>query len=139
MRRLDGEDGSLATEAAFLMPMLCAVFFLIVQFGLWMYSDNVVTQAAIQGVNAVANAGPVTTAEARSIGEDAVNSFIAQASGVTDHRTTVTYPRGAAGEMWAVVVEVEAQPRVFVPFINLTMTSRSQGVVEKFVPRGGRP
>lgn len=91
MRRLN-ERGAVAAEFAFLLPVLLMILFGIIEFGMIMYSREVVTNAVREG----ARAGIVQGPPKRTVGEitTIANNYLA---GTGINPANVTFAVAGAG------------------------------------------
>jgi hypothetical protein len=100
---------------AILFPAVLLWLMLIVQYGLWWHAKQ------------VANAAQVPSGSEAS-GTSAARDFLAQAGNLRD--VTVTVERSPA----LVTVEVTGRAPQLVPGFAWSVTARSQGPVERFIP-----
>ena len=115
------------SQVAILFPAVLFWLMLIVQYGLWWHAKQVADAAAIQAVDAAqlpnASAGD---------GDTAANEFLGQAGNLTS--VTVLVDRTPA----LVTVEVTGRAPQLVPGFEWSVTARSQGPVERYIPEPER-
>ena len=125
--RAGDEAGMTTTQVTILVPAVLFWVLLIVQYGLWYHAKQVASMAADEAVDA---AKLPTGSE--SAGRAAAQRVLEQ-SGNLD-ATAVTVHRHA-GTVTAVVQG--AAPRL-VPGFSWTVSARSEGPVERFIPQPER-
>lgn len=153
MRRLRGEEGSVATSSALFMGGLLFVIFLVVQFGMWMWGRLVIEQAAQQGVRYAVHAGElVNGADAASREQDAlseIGAFLSQHNGwrapgsdLGDTADLSSFVRVDANPARQdVTVTITADPVVifaFVPDGWFRIRSVATANTERFIPADER-
>ncbi len=126
-RRLHGDTGMTTSQVAILFPAVLLWLMLIVQYGLWWHAKQVANAAAAEAVDVV----QIPTASTAS-GETAARDFLAQSGNLTD--IAVTVKRTPA----LVTVEVTGRAPRLVPGFSWSVTARSQGPVERFIPENER-
>lgn len=126
-RRLHGDTGMTTSQVAILFPAVLLWLMLIVQYGLWWHAKQVANAAAAEAVDVV----QIPTASTAS-GETAARDFLAQSGNLTD--IAVTVERTPA----LVTVEVTGRAPRLVPGFSWSVTARSQGPVERFIPENER-
>lgn len=126
-RRLHGDTGMTTSQVAILFPAVLLWLMLIVQYGLWWHAKQVANAAAAEAVDVV----QIPTASTAS-GETAARDFLAQSGNLTD--IAVTVERTPA----LVTVEVTGRAPRLVPGFTWSVTARSQGPVERFIPENER-
>ena len=127
MTRLRDERGVTTIQVAILYPAVLIWLMLIVQYGLWWHAKQVANAAAAEAVDAA----QVQDGSAAQ-GEAAAASYLAQ-SGNLDN-ITVTVDR----QPTVVVAEVHGDAPQLVPGFSWSVTARSQGPVERFIPEPER-
>jgi hypothetical protein len=115
------------SQVAVLFPAVLFWIMLIVQYGLWWHAKQVANGAAADAVDQA----QVPAGSAAS-GEAAAHDYLAQAGNLTS--VTINVDR----EPTLVTVEVTGHAPQLVPGFDWTVTSRSQGPVERFVPEPER-
>ncbi len=115
------------SQVAILFPAVLFWLMLIVQYGLWWHAKQAADAAAAEAVNA---AQLPTGTEA--IGDRAAREFLAAAGNLTD--INVVVDRAPT----LVTVEVTGQAPQLVPGLEWSVTARSQGPVERFIPEPER-
>jgi Flp pilus assembly protein TadG len=130
-----GERGASAIELAMLTPVLIVVIFVTVQFALLFHARHVALAAAQAGARiarSTAATNPRWQEPARRKSFDYIRaigpSLLERPSAVPLVRTD------AAGNPVEVGVEVRGGAVPLVPFLNLRVTERSEGPVERFIP-----
>lgn len=126
-RRLHGDTGMTTSQVAILFPAVLLWLMLIVQYGLWWHAKQVANAAAAEAVD-VAQIPTASTAS----GETAARDFLAQSGNLSD--IAVTVERTPA----LVTVEVTGRAPRLVPGFTWSVTARSQGPVERFIPENER-
>ncbi|MFJ5120933.1 TadE family protein [Kitasatospora sp. NPDC088548] len=134
-RRDGGRDGGMSSvEFVITTPILFALLFLLVQFSLYFFSDQVVQAAAQAGARkarATADADPGGwRGQARDTAVNRINSLGPALAGNPVVSTEQTGPD-------TVRVTVQAEVKTVIPWLHLTTTAVSEGPVERFVPDGG--
>jgi Flp pilus assembly protein TadG len=122
-RRLQGQDGVIASQLAVLMPALLLLVMLAVQFGLWAHATQLARAAADEA--AYTAALPDSTDAA---GQAAAAGLLAQAGNLTHLRITLdrrpdlivatvtgTAPQVVPGWRWSVSATAAAAPERFIP------------------------
>lgn len=112
---------------AILFPAVLFWLMLIVQYGLWWHAKQVANAAAIEAVD---SAQLPTGSEAD--GDAAAREFLARAGNLAD--VTITVDRTPA----MVTAEVTGRAPQLVPGFTWSVTARSQGPVERFIPEPER-
>ena len=125
--RLRGDSGMTTSQVAILFPALLFWLMLIVQYGLWWHAKQVANAAAIEAVD---SAQLPTGSEAD--GDAAAREFLAQAGNLAD--VTITVDRTPA----MVTAEVTGRAPQLVPGFTWSVTARSRGPVERFIPEPER-
>jgi hypothetical protein len=115
------------SQVAILFPAVLLWLMLIVQYGLWWHAKQVANAAAAEAVDVV----QIPTTSTAS-GEVAARDFLAQSGNLTDVAVVV--------ERTPTVVTVEVSGRAprLVPGFTWSVTARSQGPVERFIPENER-
>lgn len=126
-RRLHGDTGMTTSQVAILFPAVLFWLMLIVQYGLWWHAKQVANAAAAEAVDVVQ-----IPAASTASGEAAAREFLAQSGNLTD--IAVTVERTPA----LVTVEVTGRAPRLVPGFSWSVTARSQGPVERFIPENER-
>lgn len=126
-RRLHGDMGMTTSQVAILFPAVLLWLMLIVQYGLWWHAKQVANAAAAEAVDVVQ-----IPATSTASGETAARDFLAQSGNLTD--IAVTVERTPA----LVTVEVTGRAPRLVPGFSWSVTARSQGPVERFIPENER-
>ncbi len=126
-RRLRGEAGVTTSQMAFLFPAVLLLLMLIVQYGLWWHAKQVANAAAAEAVNVVQL--PTGSEDA---GAEAADDFLAQSGNLSN--VTIVVDRDPT----LVTVEVIGDAPQLVPGFDWTVTARSQGPVERFIPEPQR-
>lgn len=126
-RRLHGDTGMTTSQVAILFPAVLFWLMLIVQYGLWWHAKQVANAAAAEAVDVVQ-----IPAASTASGEAAAREFLAQSGNLTD--IAVTVERTPA----LVTVEVTGRAPRLVPGFTWSVTARSQGPVERFIPENER-
>lgn len=126
-RRLHGDTGMTTSQVAILFPAVLLWLMLIVQYGLWWHAKQVANAAAAEAVDVV----QIPTTSTAS-GEAAAREFLAQSGNLTEIAVVV--------ERTPTVVTVEVTGRAprLVPGFTWSVTARSQGPVERFIPENER-
>jgi Flp pilus assembly protein TadG len=132
-RRRRSERGVSALELSFLAPGLIFLIFFVIQAGLFFYGKSVAIQAAREGVSQLrlAQTADVYT----DIRPDVVRnteSFATQVGreALLDPAATPSYD-AAAGR---VTMEVRGSVITLVPGLDLQVSARAEGAVERFEP-----
>ena len=126
-RRLHGDTGMTTSQVAILFPAVLLWLMLIVQYGLWWHAKQVANAAAAEAVDVVQ-----IPAASTASGEAAAREFLAQSGNLTD--VAVVIERTPA----LVTVEVTGRAPRLVPGFTWSVTARSQGPVERFIPENER-
>ena len=126
-QRLRGEHATTTIQVAILFPAVLLWIMLIVQYGLWWHAKQVANAAAAEAVDAA----KVPTGVARD-GQDAADSYLAQAGNLSDVSVTVTRTPTA------VTVEVRGNAPRLVPGLEWSVAARSTAPVERFIPEPER-
>lgn len=126
-RRLHGDTGMTTSQVAILFPAVLLWLMLIIQYGLWWHAKQVANAAAAEAVDVV----QIPTTSTAS-GGTAAREFLAQSGNLTD--IAVTVERTPA----LVTVEVTGRAPRLVPGFTWSVTARSQGPVERFIPENER-
>ncbi|MFD9686794.1 TadE family protein [Kitasatospora sp. NPDC059088] len=134
-RRAQGpDDGMSSIEFVVTTPILIGLLFLAVQFALGLFAHEVALAAAQAGARearATADANPsgwqqkaqdVAAARISSLGPSLTDNPVIKTEDIGQHQVRVT-------------VQVDVVP--VIPFLHMTLTSVSQGPVERFVPDAG--
>jgi len=126
-RRLHGDAGMTTSQVAILFPAVLLWLMLIVQYGLWWHAKQVANAAAAEAVDvAQLPTGSETDGEAAAL------DFLAQSGNLT--AVTVNVDRTPT----LVTAEVGGRAPRLVPGFDWSVTARSQGPVERFVPEPNR-
>jgi Flp pilus assembly protein TadG len=112
---------------AILFPAVLFWLMLIVQYGLWWHAKQVANAAAIAAVDAA----QLSDGSAAN-GDRAARAFLRQAGNLS--AVEVIVDRGPA----VVTAEVSGDAPQLVPGISWSVTARSQGPVERFIPEAQR-
>jgi len=115
------------SQVAILFPAVLFWLMLIVQYGLWWHAKQVANEAAAEAVDA-AQLPRASEAD----GDAAARRFLVQTGNLTD--ITVVVDRTPA----LVTAEVTGRAPHLVPGFEWSVTARSQGPVERFVPEPER-
>ncbi len=126
-RRLHGDSGMTTSQVAILFPAVLVWLMLIVQYGLWWHAKQVANAAAAEAVD-VAQLPGGTAAD----GEAAAHGFLDQSGNLT--AVTVIVDRTPT----IVTAEVGGRAPRLVPGFDWSVTARSQGAVERFIPEPER-
>ncbi len=126
-RRLRGDSGMTTSQVAILFPAVLLWLMLIVQYGLWWHAKQVANAAAAEAVDVAQLPGGTATA-----GEAAAHGFLDQSGNLT--AITVTVDRTPT----VVTAEVGGRAPQLVPGFEWSVTARSQGSVERFIPEPER-
>lgn len=126
-RRLRGERGMTTIQVAILFPVVLFWLMLIVQYGLWWHAKQVANAAAAEAVDAA----KVPTGTGRD-GENAAASYLSQSGNLSN--VTITVTRQTA----TVTAQVHGDAPHLVPGFEWSVTARSAGPVERFVPEPQR-
>lgn len=128
MGRLRGDDRGVTTiQVTILMPAVLMWIFLSVQYGLWWHAKQVANQAAAEALDAAQT--PDGGAED---GERAAREVLQQSGNLSD---VVIEIERSGGE---VVVLITGRAPPLVPGQPWTVSARSSGPVERFIPQGER-
>ncbi|MFB7376557.1 TadE family protein [Kitasatospora purpeofusca] len=131
--RARGDRGASTVEFLFITPVLFLVILAIVQFGLYYFASTVCeasAQAGARKARASADASPGGwQGLARSTTQNRISSLAPSLAG--DPSITTFQDGDQVG------VTVTARVVKVVPFLNLTVTSKSVGPIERFVPDAG--
>ena len=132
-RRRHSERGVSALELSFLAPGLIFLIFFVIQAGLFFYGKSVAIQAAREGVSQLrlAQTADVYT----DIRPDVVRnteSFATQVGreALLDPAATPSYDEVAG----RVAMEVRGSVITLVPGLDLRVSARAEGAVERFEP-----
>jgi Flp pilus assembly protein TadG len=123
LRRLRGEDGMTTVQVAILFPAVLLWLMLIVQYGLWWHAKQVANAAAAEAIDAAQ--APDGTEED---GTRAARRFVDGSGNLTE--VTIAVTRGPE----EVSAEVGGQAPQLIPGFSWSVTSRSHGPVERFIP-----
>jgi Flp pilus assembly protein TadG len=115
------------SQVAILFPAVLLWLMLIVQYGLWWHAKQVANAAAIDAVDAAQ-----IPSGSEATGTSAAQKYLRQAGNLRD--VTVTVERSPA----LVTVEVTGRAPQLVPGFTWSVTARSQGPVERFIPEPER-
>lgn len=134
-RRDGGKDGGMSSiEFVITTPILCGLLFLLVQFTMYFFADQVsqaAAQAGARKARAVAEANPNGwRGDARTTASNRINSLGPALVG-----GAVITPESAGPDTVRVTVRAEVIP--VIPWLHLTITAVSEGPIERFVPDGG--
>lgn len=110
-------------QLAILFPAVLLWVMLIVQYGLWWHGKQVANAAAAEAIDA-AQAPDGTEGD----GSAAARRFLDGSGNLTG--VTITVDRGAE----EVTAEVRGQAPQLIPGFSWSVTSRSHGPIERFVP-----
>lgn len=132
-RRLRGDRGASALELSLVAPVLLAFIFFSIQAGLYFYGRAVAEQAAREGVSKLRLA---QTGDICKDIQDAVQASV-EAYAVTVGRETLLDPVATIGcpvndAEEKVTVTVSGDVITLVPGLNLTVTQRVLGEIERF-------
>lgn len=127
LRRLDGDSGMTTSQVAILFPAVLFWLMLIVQYGLWWHAKQVANEAAAEAVDA-AQLPHASEADGTTV----ARGFLSQTGNLTD--IVVTVSRTPA----LVTAEVTGRAPRLVPGFDWSVTARSQGPVERFIPEPDR-
>ena len=127
IRRLHGDTGVTTSQAAILFPAVLFWLMLVVQYGLWWHAKQVANEAAAEAVDA-AQLPRASEAD----GDAAARRFLVQTGNLTD--ITVVVDRTPA----LVTAEVKGRAPQLVPGFDWSVTARTQGPVERFIPEPQR-
>jgi Flp pilus assembly protein TadG len=125
--RLRNDVGMGTSQVAILFPAVLLWLMLIVQYGLWWHAKQVANAAAIEAVDAAQ-----IPSGSEATGTSAAQDYLRQAGNLRD--VSVTVERSPA----VVTVEVAGRAPQLVPGFTWSVTARSQGPVERFVPEPER-
>ena len=135
-RRLTARrDGGMSSiEFVITTPILFALLFLMVQFALYFFGDQVVQAAAQAGAR-----------KARASADADPGGWRVQAQDTVVNRINSLGPALAGSPVIStdqigpdtVRVTVQAQVKTVIPWLHLTTTAISEGPIERFVPDGG--
>jgi hypothetical protein len=115
------------SQVAIIFPAVLFWLMLIVQYGLWWHAKQVANAAAAEAVD-VAQLEGATAAQ----GESAARSYLAQAGNLT--HVTIVVDRTSS----EVTAEITGRaPRLVLGF-DWSVTARSHGAVERFIPEPQR-
>ena len=120
------QRGSVSLEAVLLMPILVATLMIIVQVALYSYASRLADAAAREGTRTVRLAGDPDAGRERAAAFLSTHGARIVLAPVVDARATA----GVASVM------VSGQAVSVVPGLHLSVTARSSGPVEAFVPAG---
>ncbi len=126
-RRLRTDAGVTTSQMAILFPAVLLWLMLIVQYGLWWHAKQVANAAVAEAVSA---AQLQTGSE--DDGAEAAEDFLGQSGNLTN--VTIVIDRDPT----LVIVEVTGEAPQLVPGFDWTVTARSQGPVERFIPEPQR-
>jgi hypothetical protein len=110
-------------QVAILFPAVLLWLMLIVQYGLWWHGKQVANAAAAEAIDA-AQSPEGTEGE----GTRAARRFVDGSGNLTD--VTVAVNRGPE----EVTAEVRGQAPQLIPGFSWSVTSRSHGPIERFIP-----
>jgi hypothetical protein len=120
------ERGDYNTEQVIYLPLAIAMFFLVMQFVMFLWADMVVEQTAQHGLRFAATANTAA-------GEAAMNSYIGTNSSLQSIATSAT----RTGD--TITTRVTATvPSLSGNLLNLTVTGEAQAQVEQFLPPSRR-
>ncbi len=125
--RLWGDGGMTTSQLAILFPAVLLWLMLIVQYGLWWHAKQVANAAATAAVDAAQL--PNSTDKD---GTAAAQEFLTQAGNLS--AITIVVDRTPT----LVTAEVRGNAPQLVPGFAWTVTTRSQGPVERFIPEPQR-
>jgi Flp pilus assembly protein TadG len=131
--RRRGESGASALELSFLAPGLIFLIFLTIQAGLFFYGKAVAIQAAREGVSQLRLAPDAATYEdVRPRVVDNTQSFATTVGreALIDPVATPTYDEEAG----RVAMDVSGTVITLVPGLDLGVTARAEGSIERFEP-----
>ncbi|MEV8098833.1 TadE family protein [Kitasatospora sp. NPDC085879] len=134
-RRAQGRDSGMSTvEFVIGTPIIFGLLFLLVQFALFFFADQVAlaaAQAAAREARATADADPGGWQDrARTV---ALNRIASLGPALTRNPDVVPESTGPN----QVKVTVRVQVVNVIPWLSLTATATSEGPVERFVPDAG--
>ncbi|MFD5610541.1 TadE family protein [Kitasatospora sp. NPDC127060] len=133
LTRLRGDRGSSSMEFLFITPLAFLLLMLVVQFGLYYFASTVneaAAQAGARKARATADANPGSwQGRARDTAQNRINTL--GPSLVGDPAIDTVQDGQQVG------VTVTARVRSVVPWMHLTVTSKSIGPIERFVPDAG--
>ena len=130
-RRLRGDRGASALELTLVAPGLLVFIFLTIQAGLYFYGRAVAEQAAREGVSKLRLAQTEQISDAiRADVATAVEAYAVAVGRETllDPEATTTYDAGSG----TVSVTVKGDVITLVPGLDLTITQRVFGEIERF-------
>ncbi len=114
-------------QIAILFPAVLLWLLLIVQYGLWWHGKQVAAAAAAEAIDAAQ--APDGSEED---GTQAAQRFLAGSGNLSD--VTISVSRGPE----EVTAEVQGRAPQLIPGFTWSVTSRSHGPIERFVPLPGR-
>ncbi len=132
-RRTRSEHGVSALELSFLAPGLIFLIFFVIQAGLFFYGKSVAIQAAREGVSQLRLAQTVDVyADIRPDVVRNTESFATQVGreALLDPAATPSYDEVAG----RVAMEVRGSVITLVPGLDLEVSARAEGAVERFEP-----
>ena len=124
---LRGQRGMTTIQVAILFPVVLFWLLLIVQYGLWWHAKQVANAAAISAVDAAQ-----IPSGSEAAGDRAAHGFLDQSGNLRN--VVITVDRTPA----MVTVEVTGRAPQLVPGFSWSVTARSQGPVERFIPEPER-
>ncbi|MEV7123726.1 TadE family protein [Kitasatospora griseola] len=131
--RLRGDRGASTVEFLFITPILFLMLLAVVQFGLYYFASTVTeasAQAGARKARATADASPGGwQGMARATTQNRIDSL---APALVGDPSIATFQ-----DSDQVGVTVKARVVKVVPFLDLTVTSKSVGPIERFVPDAG--
>lgn len=136
-RRLRGDRGASALEFTFVAPGLLLFIFFSIQAGLYFYGRTVAEQAAREGVSKLRLAQD--EAVYRTVRSDVETAVEAYATAVG--RETLLDPDAAADyepDTGKVTMTVTGRVITLVPGVDLRVTQRAYGEIERFEGHVGR-
>lgn len=126
-RRFHGDAGMTTSQVAIVFPAVLFWLMLIVQYGLWAHAKQVANAAAIEAVDAAQ-----LPSGSEADGDVAAREFLGQAGNLRD--VVINVDRTPA----IVTAEVSGRAPQLVPGFSWSVTARSQGPVERFIPEPER-
>lgn len=156
----DHEEGALVTEAALLMPLVFFTLFVVVQFGLWMYANVALDQAATHAVQELAVAagaaadnggrgtsdcppeyhgdcapdqgGEFSSGQARDVATGAAHAVLGDVDGVKEVWVNGSVQNDGNGQAQA-IVHLRGEAPLLVPGIDWSVESRKRAPLEQFL------
>jgi hypothetical protein len=133
--RAHGERGASAVELAMLTPLLIIIIAGTIQFAMLYHARHVALAAAQAGARVArataADPGAPWQEPARTKTFDYLKAI---GPNLLERPTAVPLQRFDGGQLVDVGIEVHGTAVRVIPFLTLTVTERSRGPVERFVP-----